>query len=172
MKAVRNEYAKLGVENYYLKHSKDYLNPHEKIIKKLLLLAEDKKLIGKKVLDLACGSGEVTLTIKEYGHEITGLDPYTFEYYYKKTANKVLNLSFKDIVLGKLNEKFDTIICSFALHLCHVSMLPNLLWKLSEISDTLIVITPHKRPNCDMISSWVLVEEIILERVRMRVYLK
>ena len=172
MKAVRNEYAKIGIENYYLKHSKDYSNPHREIIKKLLNIAEQKNLIGKKVLDLACGSGEVTSVLLNYDHEITGLDPYTADLYREKTSNKVIKLSFKDLVLGKLSEKFDTIICSFALHLCDKSMLPDLLWKLSEISDTLIVITPHKRPDCDMISSWVLVDEILTDRVRMRIYFK
>jgi len=172
MKAVRNEYAEIGVENYYLKHSKDYSNPHEKTIKNLLIIAEQNNFIGKKVLDLACGSGEVTSALLNFDHEITGLDPYTTDFYREKTSNKVLKLSFKDIILGKLTEKFDTIICSFALHLCDISMLPNLLWKLSEISNTLIVITPHKRPDCDMIASWLLVDEIIMDRVRMRVYFK
>ena len=172
MKAVRNEYSEIGVENYYLKHSKDYSNPHEEIIKKLLKIAEQNNFIGKRVLDLACGSGEVTSALLNFDHEIIGLDPYTADLYNEKTSNKVLRLSFKDIILGKLNQKFDTIVCSFALHLCDISMLPNLLWRLSEISNILIVITPHKRPDCDMISSWLLVDEILMNRVRMRIYFK
>lgn len=60
MQAVRNGYAELGVKNYYLKHSSDYTNPHEKIIHKLLKIAEENNYLGKKILDLCCGSGEVT----------------------------------------------------------------------------------------------------------------
>lgn len=72
--------------------------------------------------------------------------------------------------MGKLKEEFDTVICSFALHLCEESMLPMLLWKLKEITSTLIVISPHKRPDCNNISGWFLVDEILLNRVRMKVY--
>ncbi len=171
MKAVRDEYAKIGVKNYYLIHSKDYSNPHEATIIKLLTIAEKMNYIGKKVLDLCCGSGEVTSCLEKYDHEITGLDPYTTEAYYNRTKKTALKLSFKDIVNGFLKERFDCIISSFAMHLCDESMLPSLLWKLCEISNTLIVITPHKRPDCDNVSCWILVDEIVLDRVRMRIYL-
>jgi SAM-dependent methyltransferase len=172
MEAVRNEYAKIGVENYYKKHSKDYRNPHEKIVHKLLEIAENKNYIGRNVIDLCCGSGEVTLGLKQYNHKITGVDPYTNLAYYNRTGCKAINLSFKDIVRGKLKEHCDTIICSFALHLCEKSMLPFLLYRLGEITDTLIIISPHKRPDCDRIASWILVDDIIVDRVRMKVYMK
>lgn len=41
---------------------------------------------------------------------------------------------------------FSCIICSFALHLCNRSMLPDLVWRLSERSNTLVVISPTKFP--------------------------
>ena len=172
MEAVRNEYAKNGVENYYIKHGGDYLNPHESVVQKLLNIAEERNYIGRRVLDLCCGSGEVTCGLKSYNHEVVGADPYTIEAYYKRVGQIPVNLSFKDIVQGKLQGRFDSIICSFALHLCEGSMLPTLLWKLGESSNTLIIITPNKKPNCDNISSWILVDEIIVDRVRMRIYFK
>lgn len=151
-------------------HSSDYTNPHEKIIHKLLKIAEENNYLGKKILDLCCGSGEVTVALNKNKYWVKGLDPYTGVAYYKRTGNTVMNLSFKDIVMGKLKEEFDTVICSFALHLCEESMLPMLLWKLKEITSTLIVISPHKRPDCNNISGWFLVDEILLNRVRMKVY--
>lgn len=172
MEAVRNGYAQIGVENYYIKHANDYSNPHELVVHKLLGIAKERNYIEGKVLDLCCGSGEVTRGLKQYNHEVVGVDPYTIEAYYKRVGKRPVNLSFKDIIQGKLQEKFDSIVCSFALHLCEESMLPTLLWKLGEISNTLIVITPHKKPNCDNISSWMLVDEIIVDRVRMRIYLR
>lgn len=168
--AVRNGYAELGVKNYYIKHAHDYANPHEKIVHKLLKTAEENNYIGERVLDLCCGSGEVTVELSKYNHRIRGLDPYTGEVYCERTGNPVLNMTFKDIALGKLEETFDAIVCSFALHLCDESMLPTVLWNLKEVSNTLIVISPHKRPDCDNVSGWTLVDEILLDRVRMKVY--
>lgn len=170
-KSVREGYVNLGVDGYYKKHEKDYYNPHESIIKKLLLIAIEKNLIEDNILDLCCGSGEVTSFLKDYN--VTGLDPYTALAYKERTGKNVLEYTFKDIALGKLSGySFQTIICSFALHLCPESMLLTVLWRLGEISNRLIIITPHKRPDCDKKAGWCLVEEIIVERVKMRIYLK
>lgn len=169
-RSVRDGYVELGVNDYYKKYGSDYRNPHEPIIRELLLILIQKNIIGKKILDLCCGSGEVTMMVKDY--EVTGLDPYTAAAYKSRTGKELLELSFIDISKGKLSGKYDSIICSFALHLCPQSLLPRLLWRLGEISNTLIIITPHKRPDCDNISGWFLVEEIMINRVRMRIYLK
>lgn len=169
--SVREGYDDLGVEGYYEKHQGDYTNPHQKIIKELLTIALNRNMIKGNVLDLCCGSGEVTTYLQEY--DVTGLDPYTAVAYKARTGKEALPYSFKDIVLGKLDGMyFDTIICSFAMHLCEESMLPQLLWKLGEISNRLIILTPHKRPDCDGIARWCLVEEVIVKRVRMRVYIR
>lgn len=171
MEAVRNEYAKIGVDNYYIKHQDDYRNPHEKIVGKLLKIAQEKQYLGMKVLDLCCGSGEVSVALFDK-HQVVGCDPYTSKAYQLRTNKIPLTFSFKDIAQGKLVEQFDTVVCSFALHLCEESMLPALLWHLGQISNKLIVITPNKRPDCHNISSWHLKEEIVLDRVRMRVYFR
>lgn len=165
---VRNGYAKLGVDKYYEKHNSDYKNPHEKVIKKLINIAQNKGSVGNKVLDLCCGSGEVTMALNSC--EVVGVDPYTLEAYYNRTGKKPMSLSFKDIAGGQLSGYYDSVICSFALHLCSISLLPMLLWRLGEITNTLIIITPHKRPDCDNISGWILVDETLIDRVRMRIY--
>lgn len=170
MIAIRNEYQKVGVDEYYKENAYTYINPHEDIVHNLLDKAIENKLIGKKVLDLCCGSGEVSRHLKKIDCQIVGVDPYTYDSYQLKTGNKVLPYSFIDIALGKITEKFDTIICSFALHLCPKSLLPNLLWNLGQISNTLIVISPNKNPNCDNISNWILVDEFTSSRVKMKVY--
>jgi len=168
--AIRKVYEEHGVENYYLKNGGIYRNPHEKIIQKLVSVALIKGYIGEKILDLCCGSGEVTLALGD--RDITGVDPYTDKAYFKRTGKELLPLSFEDICSGQLSESYDTVVCSFALHLCPKSLLPFLLWQIGQISDKLIVITPNKKPDCDNISNWILVEEIIESRVRMRVYLR
>lgn len=169
-KAIRNEYASKGVEGFYKEEGSNYNNPHEKQIKHLLKIAIKKNYVGKNVLDLACGSGEVTLCLKDFN--VTGADPYTQEAYLKRTKKKALSFSFKDIVEGKLYKKFDTIICSFAMHLVEKSMLSKLLFKLSEMTNNLIILTPHKNPIIKEEHGWKLKEEIIYERVRLRVYEK
>lgn len=165
---VRNGYAQYGVEKYYETHKNDYRNPHEHIVKKLIHRMQKRGIVGERVLDLCCGSGEVTMALK--GCDVIGVDPYTANAYYNRTGKEVIPLSFKDIARGKLTGEFDSVICSFALHLCPNSLLPMVLWRLGEITSTLIVITPHKRPYCDTIYGWILVEEILSNRVRLRVY--
>jgi len=170
MLAIRDLYSEIGVEEYYSECHLDYKNPHESIIKTLIEKAKNDRLIGKNVLDLCCGTGEVTQLLK--GYNVTGVDPYMSKAYFNRTGKEALNLSFKDIVEGCLKDKFDTIICSFALHLCPKSMLPYLLWNLGECAKTLIVISPNKRPDCDSVSGWMLVDEYIEKRIRMKIYMR
>lgn len=166
MDAIRKEYEKMGVDNFYKQNSNEYKNPHYNIIK--TIIPEIKEFIGPHCLDLCCGGGEITMCLPEY--DIKGLDPYTYELYKKNTNKECYKYSFVDIVQGKLTEKFDTIIRCFALHLCKESMLPTLLWQLSTISKKLIVISPHKRPDCNNVSGWTLEKTIKKERVTAKIY--
>lgn len=173
MESVRKGYEKLGVDNYYKIHSNDYVNPHFEIIKNLLEDYLKTNNIGNNILDLCCGSGEVTTILKSFDerYQIVGLDPYLYNTYHKNTNNECLSFDFKDIVCGKLKQhRYDTIICSFAMHLCEESMLNSLLYQLSLVTNNLIIITPHKRPD---IHNWfVLKNEYTKDRVRLRIYKK
>ena len=171
--SVREGYVELGVEGYYKKHGTDYTNPHMDKIRYLLNLDEVRTHIGTDVLDLCCGGGEVTsiLSAQDKVYRIDGVDPYTAEAYKKNTGKICLPLSFKDIVLGGLEDKkYDTVICSFAMHLCELSMLDMLLFRLSNICDTLIILTPHKRPQIK--NRWRLEKEILYQKVKVRIYKK
>ena len=164
--SIRNNYEKFGVDNYYKNNADTYKNPHIETIESLVgEIANDLK--GLKILDLCCGSGEITNILRD--ENIVGLDPYTFEVYEKRTGKYCYPFSFKDIAVGKLTEKFDAIICSFGLHLCEKSLLRTVLWQLSVIAETLIIITPNKNPNCGN-SEWILLSEKITDRVRLRIY--
>ena len=68
------------------------------------------------------------------------------------------------------NRRYDTIICSYAMHLCEESMLNNLLYQLSLIANTLIIITPHKRPEIK--NWWYEVESFKYNGVTLKVYRK
>lgn len=164
--SIREYYEKYGIDNYYKNNAKTYNNPHIKIIESLV--AEiSRYLRGMKLLDLCCGTGEITNILSN--ENIKGADPYTFEIYKERTDKYCYPFSFKDIAMGKLTETFDAVICSYGLHLCEKSLFPVVLWQLSRISETLIVITPNKKPDCRT-SGWVLLNEMIKDRVRLRIY--
>ena len=168
MVSIREQYETFGVEKYYQEHGDTYSNPHREIIHQLL----EEQPIGDKVLDLCCGSGEVTSYLQQKNPtlHITGNDPYTYASYMRNTQAPCYRFDFKEIAQGALtNYHFDTIICSFALHLCPISLLPNVLYQLSLISTTLVILTPHKKPELPEIF-WYQVEERLVEKVRMRTY--
>ena len=168
MSSIREGYIELGVDNFYKLHSNDYQNPHKIIIQKLLLYAKENWNLGENILDLCCGSGEVSEIFLD--RNIVGCDTYTYTLYENKTKNKCYNKTFQDIVSNGLENNYDTIVCSFALHLCPESMLPILLYQLSLKCNKLIILTPHKRPNCNNIYGWKLKEKIKEDKVSMCLY--
>lgn len=168
VKSIRLMYENFGVEEYYSTNL-HYKNPHEpqviELIKKYHLT-----LPLECVLDLSCGNGLITNTLQILGYKkIIGLDPFLDKEYTFRTGCLSYKMSFKDIVNnGLTNEKFSCIICSFALHLCPKSMLPDLFWRLSEISNTLVVISPSKFP----IIKNPLVEDFSLTSLKKRVHFR
>ena len=172
-RSIREGYESYGIQGFYERFSDGYRNPHELAIRKVLRLAIKKWDIDlRKVLDLACGSGEVTLTLESLGcTDIDGIDPYTYKAYLKRTGKNAEPYTFEQIALGILTgRKYSLIICSFALHLLEVSRLPVLVYQLSLIADSMIIITPHKRPYLKEEWGWVCLDEIVVEGVRARFY--
>lgn len=168
MDSIREEYITNGVENFYEKHKNDYENPHKKIIQDLLQYAKANWNLGENLLDFCCGSGEVSQVFLD--KNIIGNDPYTYKLYTQNTNKHCYQKSFKDIVENGFEHKYDTIISSFAMHLCEESMLPSLLWRIKESTNQLIIITPHKRPMCENIYEWELIESKKLNKVTMKLY--
>jgi SAM-dependent methyltransferase len=162
-KGFRKKYSQ-GVPEYYTKCSR-YSNPHsikfDGLIKKLLLwlpynLYEKSK--ETPVLDLACGSGEVTKVLVANGiGNVVGLDPFLAEQFASETGKSVFNNSFEDICRGvvPLAANYSIVICSYALHLCGDSLLPLLLDSLKNITSYLCVITPHGLPLIPEKTGWI-----------------
>jgi SAM-dependent methyltransferase len=135
----------MGVDAFYAS-GQIYSNPHAPEIA-TLLKRHHLELPLSNVLDLACGTGLVTTELRQLGYlEVKGLDPFLNTQYTALTGRPAYQMSFKDIVRNGLSEKFSCVICSFALHLCHKSMLPDLIWRLSEITNSLVIISPSKFP--------------------------
>ncbi|MFM7317065.1 MAG: hypothetical protein ACKO85_12130 [Isosphaeraceae bacterium] len=177
--AVRQGYDRLGIADYYESHSATYRNPHEAALQKLLVgwLQSRNLATSSKIIDLACGSGEVTSLLQKQGfRNISGIDPFTFEAYQSRTGMVAERHSFEDIADGLVFRQetailpYDLIICSFAMHLCAPSRLPLLCLELSRASRELVIFTPHKRPLIHEKWGWRLLEERLQERVRLRSY--
>jgi len=141
-------YQKHGIEGFYKKYGKEYHNPHEPQINKVVKhIVNSLPLDLSKILDLACGSGEVTVALMEEGYNnIEGIDPYTKELYEERTKKNCKSLTFEDIAKKGLKEDYSTIFCSFALHLLDESYLDTLIYQLSLSCKDFIVLSPHKRP--------------------------
>ena len=174
MSDSRPAYDEHGVTGFYRQFGASYRNPHETILQNLLKrVALEWKLDLKNVLDLACGSGEATLVLQELGAKVSGIDPYTFEAYFERTKLEAEPFSFDDIANGILEgRRYSLVVCSFALHLVEISRLPALLYQLAQMTDTLVILTPHKRPQIKSEWGWKLEAEVLEDRVRARLYKK
>lgn len=171
--SLRHRYQEYGVEGYYSRFGSDYQNPHEPIIREVLRAALEKwELDLSHVLDLACGSGEVTLALRELGcPRIDGIDPYTGAAYLARTGQEAEKFDFEQIAAGALaGRSYSLIVCSFGLHLIEVSWLPSLLARLGELSHRLLVLSPHKRPEIKAEWGWLSEGELLIEKVRARLY--
>ena len=176
-KAIRTEYAEKGVEAYYRTQANAYENPHFPYIQQLL--EQNKGRIDyAKILDLACGGGEVALILRGLGFENTvGCDPFTKRLFVKNTDLPCFNYSFEDIVKGRLVAKvegqFSSIISSFGMHLCDEKMLYSLTNQLFMLTKNVVIITPHKRPQLEYFTEFDLnFEDFVLTERGKKVFLK
>lgn len=181
---IRPCYDALGVEGYYQAHAQSYRNPHESQIRHLLRWWVEGFDIPAEasVLDLACGSGEVTLGLRSLGRaRCEGMDPFTFTAYTARTGLPCRVCSFEQLVQESVDgeatlfearavPRYDAVVCSFALHLLEASRLPGLCQALARLAPMLLVLTPHKRPELREAWGAVQLAECLHERVRARVY--
>ena len=173
--SIRSKYETYGVEQYYSNCHSEYNNPHLEQIK-TLLYNNHHNFPCEKILDLCCGHGEVTTILDSLGYKnIFGCDPFTYQDYTDKTSRNCYPYNFIDIIQGKIEEKFSSVICSFGMHLCHEKQMYSLIWALSCCTKYIIIITPHKRPQLEDICGLKLVHEdfCLTERqkkVRLKMY--
>jgi SAM-dependent methyltransferase len=169
--SVRDGYARLGVDAYYRRHASTYRNPHEDTVRAAIAHAvADWTPDLSHVLDLAAGSGEVTLALRELGAaRIDAIDPFTADAYQQRTGAACEPLDFAAIATGALGDRrYSLIVCSFALHLCEPSRLPVLAQQLSLLAPNLLILTPHKRPILRPEWGWDTIAERVTWRVRGR----
>jgi len=179
-----------GVADYYEREGSNYSNPHEPQVRTALrLLLSGRRVDTTHVLDLACGSGEITRALLDYNagrltgkprgpFSVLAVDPYTGAAFQQALAGcdtkgtTVVHrpYSFENIAAGLLSAaRISTVICSYAMHLLEPSRLPVLLHQLAVISPSLVILSPHKKPVIDH-PSWRLSTEDVVERVHVRVF--
>lgn len=171
--SIRAQYERHGVRGYYLRHGAAYRNPHEAAVRRILAAAVlEWKVDLSRVLDLACGSGEATLALLELGcPRVEGIDPFTADAYRARTGRGAERLTFEQIAAGALSgRRYSLIVCSFAMHLVERSRLPALAFELSRAAPQMLIVTPHKRPKIEEAWGWTLKGELVVERVRARLY--
>lgn len=171
--SIRHAYQARGVVGFYRERGGEYRNPHEPQVREGLQIAVRQwDLDLARVLDLAAGSGEVTLALRKLGAaEIDGIDPYTFEAYQDRTGNAAGSETFEQIAAGALaGRSYSLIVCSFAMHLVERSRLPGLSDALTRIAGALLVLSPHKRPEIRPSWGWELTREMVVQRIRSRLY--
>ncbi len=176
-KSIRDQYADQGVENFYLEHGHDYVNPHTEQIRGLLM-QNQHRIDYSSVLDFCCGGGEVTTVLAEIGFpETTGCDPFTQQAFRQNTGKEALSLDFSDVIQGKLTGSYSSVICSFAMHLCPKDQLFLLCYYLFAAAPQIVVITPHKRPELETLEGIEIeFEDFVLtkraKKVRLKAYRK
>lgn len=166
---IRDEYARMGVDAYYSANRSGYVNPHLPGVQACLDWAAGRIDIGY-FLDLACGNGEASSHLLSLGlAEFKGCDPYFSRIYEARLGRECLGMRFEDIATKGLTERFDTVVCSYALHLCPRTYWAPLLWSLSRACGHLVVVSPSKHPAVE--DHFEQVDGTKVGRTHCRVYL-
>ena len=164
-----------GVEEYYKENSEKYINPHNIFIDECIKLLINIVKFNGPILDLCCGSGEVTSALQKLKIDdlkIVGCDPFTSELYLKNHKLECYKFSFDDIINQCFEgHRYGMVICSYALHLCKKSKLKLVCLSLKNISDILCIITPHKKPVITTEMGWILIHEFRRGKSKMNVYI-
>jgi len=174
---LRHAYEKEGSDSYYQHNALAYQNPHEAQVR-ALVLQNATKIDYSKSLDLCAGGGEVSKVWEEMGYtDFLASDAYTHKLYKKKIKKPCYPYSFDDFLRGNFEfpHTFTSIVCSFGLHLCPEEWLFTVTENLWVYTNNLVIITPHKRPELEIIGNCVLdYEDFVLtargKKVRLKSY--
>jgi hypothetical protein len=173
---IRPLYDEFGAEGYYRQHADEYQNPHFPEIKNLLEKNFHRFDFSEAALDFGAGGGEVAQVLQSLGvRKIVGCDPFTFSLFEKKTGLPCLRFGFEEVLRGADLGKFSVAFSSFALHLCPEKDLFSVVWQLFQAAPTLVILTPHKRPELERLPGVELIfEDFSLnekgKKVRLKAY--
>lgn len=163
MKDISNQYREMGVDAFYEKHAHDYDNPHKEDIHSLLNEMWHADWNNIRVCDLGCGDGLITkwMQANHPGCTAVGVDKWMAKRYTEETGCKAYKLSFLEFASnmhpngvgvhnGVFEDKYDLIVCSYAFDLIPESDQNRIMYLLSSMADTILLI----RPNRKVVNTW------------------
>lgn len=137
-----------GVESFYKDNGKDYKNPHEdRVVRVLRAMAPHlHKRVISSVIDIACGSGEASLALLQwFPYKVTFVDPYTKAALLKRIPEATcLEYHFLDLI-EKEWPCHDLAVVSYAYHLLPKSLETLFCMTLASRVKHLLLVHPHKK---------------------------
>ena len=80
---------------------------------KLIYDKLNKLLGGKKILEIGCGTGEISKRLTQYGYEVSGIDNSESMLSVAKKKYNYLSLEKKDMRSLEIENEYDGIVCGF-----------------------------------------------------------
>ncbi len=119
-------------------------------------LAEERRLSQLRVLDLACGGGDVTLSLAKHAQragfsmQIEGWDKSSTAIdFARKTAQaqRMDNVAFHvhDVLADTIKGHFDALICTLFLHHLEIDEVQTLLRKMQSTAEHAVVVDDLRR---------------------------
>uniref|UniRef100_A0A061SH74 Methyltransferase domain-containing protein n=1 Tax=Tetraselmis sp. GSL018 TaxID=582737 RepID=A0A061SH74_9CHLO len=188
--SIRGCYQALGVRRFYEERGGDYVNPHfatlvevtPGILSEILLPRLYEIAANGGMLDLCCGSGEMTVIFRSWLEEvnstiemdISAADPFTCEAYKRSTGKMAETWSFEDVcdgVLDDLGLSFGLVCISYAVHLLEPSRNSAFFQNLSRHSRLMLIVSPTKNKGIvDESLGWRQAEYRTVQRIHFRLY--
>lgn len=139
--SIRDQYNRHGVNGFYAEHAAHYENPHATDVKEVLESVWDNR--WQTAMDFACGNGLIT-KIKQSECEFFGVDPFLADRYRHETGRHCYELNTSDFIAADI-PKVDVAIISYAMDIIPESYRSLLLWKLSTLAESLVIIRPNNK---------------------------
>lgn len=119
-------------------------------------LAEERQLSHLRVLDLACGGGDVTLALAKHAQragfsmQVDGWDKSSTAIdFARETANSqgVNHVAFHvhDVLADPIDDHFDAVICTLFLHHLEIDEAQMLLRKIQSVAEHAVLIDDLRR---------------------------
>lgn len=103
-----------------------------------------KKLAPDRILDVGCGTGELTIPLGLINSSVLGIDVHEGSIDLAKTKNIFDNVKFKAIDINEVDQLFDlTISCQVLEHLSDPSKMLKEISRVTKHDGTIIVTVPN-----------------------------